>query len=342
MTIQTKRLAIFILTITCVASIALLKNDWYARAENSAAEVSDPEIVGPGVISTDNDEFGGGVTPDGKTLIFCRSAAPHYLYVMGESHLINGNWSKPEMLPFSGQYRDTDPVISPDGGSILFSSDRLIDGQDQHRWSIWRAQRSPDGKWAEPALVPGPVNSEGSQVFASVATNGDLYFASSRKTGNYDVFRSKFVDGKYLEAEDLGPNINGPTINTFEALIAPDESYLLMGSFGRAGGFGSSDLWVSFPEGDGWGKPVNLGPKINGRARDYSPRVSSDGKWLYYTSEKSFLDEKNEQPFTFDSLSRDLGGVNHGLGDLYRVPLQPVLETARRALREEKTANPPH
>ena len=144
------------------------------------------------------------------------------------------------------------------------------------------------------------------------------------------------MSGKYLEAEDLGQNLNGPTVNTFEALIAPDESYLLMGSFGRAGGYGSSDLWVSFPEGGGWGKPINLGPKINGRARDYSPRVTSDGKWLYYTSEKGFLEDQREQPLTFDEFSKGLAGFGDGLGNLYRVPLRPVLETTRHSLESGK------
>ena len=303
-----------------------------ANAEN----ISTPEMIGEGVISTDEDEFGGGPTPDGKTLIFCRSAAPHYLYVMGESHLVDGKWSTPEMLPFSGQYRDTDPVIAPDGKSILFASDRPVGGQDLHRWSIWRTARLSDTKWGEPELVSGAVNSEGSQVFASMAANGTMYFASSRKTGDYDVFRSKLIDGKYMEVEDLGPNLNGPGIDTFEALIAPDESYLLMGSFGRVGGYGSSDLWVSFPEGAAWSKPVNLGPKINGKARDYSPRVTADGKWLYYTSEKGFLDEQREQPFTFESFSKGLAGVDNGLGNLYRVPLQPILEAARHSLESGK------
>ncbi|MBV9887462.1 MAG: PD40 domain-containing protein [Acidobacteria bacterium] len=297
----------------------------------TGSKISEPEIVGEGVISTDEDEFGGGVTPDGKTLIFCRSAAPHYLYVMGESHLVDGKWSNPEMLPFSGQYRDTDPVIAPDGKSILFASDRPVDGKDPHRWSIWRAARLSETKWGEPELVSGAVNSEGSQVFASIASNGNMYFATSRKTGNYDVFRSKRVDGKYLEAEDLGQNINGPNVNTFEALIAPDESYLLLGSFGRTGGLGSSDLWVSFPERGAWGEPINLGPKINGKARDYSPRVSADGQWLYFTSEKGFLDNQGEQPFSFDEFSKNLASVTNGLGNLYRVPLQPVLEAARKS-----------
>jgi WD40-like Beta Propeller Repeat len=315
----------------------------FTQAQTGASvgtdEIPAPEMIAEGIISTDEDELGGGVTPDGKTLIFEKSAVPHYLYIMCESHLVNGVWSKPEILPFSGRYRDTDPVIAPDGESILFASDRPVGGRDLHRWSIWRARmkkRNATGGeggsgalWEEPELVPGAVNSEGSQVFASIAANGNIYFASSRKTGDYDVFRAKLVDGEYKEAEELGP-LNGPGIDTFEAVIAPDESYLLLGSFGREGGYGSSDIFVSFRKQDGWGKPINLGPQINGRARDYSPRISGNREWLYFTSEKGFLDEKREQPFTYQEVNSKLMGIANGLGNLYRVPLEAVLRAARK------------
>lgn len=308
--------------------------------DGNSEELSTPEMIGEGVISTDEDELGGGVTADGQTLIFEKSAAPHYLYIMCESHLVDGKWGRPEILPISGQYRDTDPVLAPDGQAILFASDRPVGGKDLHRWSIWRARRTASG-WKEPELVDGAVNSEGSQVFASIAANGNIYFASSRKTGDYDVFRSKLVNGEYREAEDLGTNFNGPGIDTFEATIAPDESYLLLGSFGRPGGYGSSDLWVSFREGDSWSKPLNLGPKINGKARDYSPRISGDGKWLYFTSEKGFLEQSRDQPFNFEGFSAGLAGVANGLGNLYRVPLEPVLAAARRSLVSEGGAGSP-
>lgn len=287
------------------------------------------EMVGEGIISTPDDELGGGVTADGKTLIFEKSAAPHYLYILCESHLVGGKWTPPEILPFSGQYRDTDPVLSPDGQSILFASDRPQDGKDEHRWKIWRVYKTVRG-WSEPEAIPGAVNSEGSQVFASIASNGNIYFASSRKTGNYDVFRSKLENGQYKTAEDLGLIVNGPTVDTFEAVIAPDESYLLLGSFGREGGYGSSDIWVSFSENGVWGKPTNLGPQINTPARDYSPRISGDAKWLYFTSERGLPSEKRTQPFTYQQFEEGMKSVRNGLGNLYRVPLEPVLRAARR------------
>lgn len=324
---------VLVVTICFGALAAERRANFAVHAGNLEEAIPTPEMIGEGIISTDGDELGGGVSADGKTLIFEKSASPHYLYIMCESHFVDGKWGRPEILPFSGQYRDTDPVLAPDGGSILFASDRPVGGRDLHRWSIWRARRDASG-WKEPELVPGAVNSEGSQVFASIAANGNIYFASSRKTGDYDVFRAKQVNGEYREAEDLGANFNGPGIDTFEATIAPDESYLLLGSFGRPGGLGSSDLWVSFRQGETWSKPINLGPKINGRARDYSPRISGDREWLYFTSEKGFLDAPREQPYTYQELTGGLKTIGNGLGNLYRVPLDPVLAAARAKLAE--------
>jgi hypothetical protein len=303
-----------------------------ARGGPPAAQPAEaiPELVGAGTISTPDDEFGGGPSPDGTAFYFNKTAPPHYLYVLCESRLKNGRWGAPQVLPFSGRYRDTDGVITPDGLALLFASDRPIAGKDEHRFTIWKAQKKGDG-WGEPKLVEGPVNESGSQVFASESKNGNLYFTSSRKTGSYDIFRSKFMDGRYGTAEDLGPNLNGPGIATFEAWIAPDESYMLLGGFGRANGYGNADLFISFAESGTWTKPKNLGPAINTPAREYSPRVSADGKWLYFASEKGFLTEKRDRPFTYEEFVEKSHGLLNGLGNIYRVPMESVLQNARVA-----------
>jgi Tol biopolymer transport system component len=279
------------------------------------------------VLSTPDDELGASITKDGRTLYFMKSAPPHYLYIFFESHLVHGRWGQPTVLPFSGRWKDTDPVLSPDEQTMLFASDRPVHGEDRHHFYIWRVRRTPAGGFGEPEFMEGPVNDGFNQVFCSVAANGDLYFVSSRKTGLYDVFCSRLVDGRYQPAEDLGPAVNGPGISTFEAFIAPDESYLLLGSFGRKDSRGSSDLYVSWHRDGQWTAPVNLGPGINTTARDYSPRISGDGKWLLFTSERF------DHPLTlspdyaaFTKLSR---GLYNGLGNLYRVPLEQALRGAQ-------------
>jgi Tol biopolymer transport system component len=294
-----------------------------AGAPTAPPAASFPELVGEGVISTPDDELGATTSPDGKTLYFERSVPPHYLYVLYESHLVNGEWGPPEVLPFSGRYRDTDPVLSPDGRTMLWASDRPVNGVDTHHFFIWQVSRSEDGRgWSEPRILEGPVNDGFNQVFCSVAANGNLYFASSRKGAGYDLYRSRLADGRYQPAEEL-TDLNDPSIWSFEATIAPDESYLLIGSFGRQPSYGSSDLYVSFRRGDGWTAPRNLGPAVNSPARDYSPRISGDGKWMLYTSER--LDRAPSLPFDAAGFLRLSRGIFNTLGNVYRVPLASVI-----------------
>jgi hypothetical protein len=297
-------------------------------AEVAPIDVPKPEIIGEGVISTPDDEFGGSLSPDGTTIYFDVTVSPHYLYVLCESHLVNGQWQKPEVLPFSGSYRDSDPVLTPDGNTLLFASDRPRNGVESHSFYIWSARKTAKG-WADLHPLDGPVNSEGSQVFASMANNGNLYFTSDRHPGRFGVFRSRLVDGKYQDAEDLGPVVNPDGVYSLEALISPDESYLLIGSFGRQPSFGNSDLYISYNQNGTWTKPANLGPVINTAAREYSPRISPDGKWFIFTSEAGMQTEKREHPISSEEFNRKAAGTFNGLGNIYRIPLDYVLRSTK-------------
>jgi hypothetical protein len=299
-----------------------------AQVPPAATDTPQAEIIGQGVISTPDDEFGGALSIDGKTIYYDVTVPPHYLYIVCESHLVSGQWQKPEVLPFSGLYRDTDPVLAPDGNTLLFASDRPRNGHDSDSFYIWAATKTDTG-WSEPHPLEGSVNSQGSQVFASMAKNGNLYFTSDRKKGQFDIYRSRLVDGKYQEAEDLGPTINGDGIFSLEALIDPDEKYLLIGSFGRKPGMGNSDLYISYRQRDTWSQPKNLGPVINTAAREYSPRISPDGKWLIFTSERGMQTEKRDQPFSADEFSQKARGIFNGLGNIYRVSMDYVLRTTQ-------------
>jgi hypothetical protein len=298
-------------------------------AAQSPEDAPKPELIGEGVVSTADDEFGGSLSPDGTSLYYDITVPPHYLYVLCESHLVGGKWQKPQVLPFSGLYRDSDPVLTPDGKSLFFASDRPRDGVASQNFYIWAAEKTEAG-WSEPHALEGTVNSDGSQVFASQASNGNLYFTSDRNQSRFDIYRSRLVDGKYQPAENLGDEINGDGIWSLEALIAPDESYLLIGSFGRQPSFGNSDIFISYNHNGVWSKPKNLGPAINTAAREYSPRVTPDGKWLMFTSERGMQTEKRDHPFSSEEFSTKAGGTFNGLGNIYRIPLDYVLRSTSR------------
>lgn len=285
-----------------------------------------PEMIGEGVISTSQDEFGAMPDKDWTVMYFDRSIPTHYHYVMYLSRFENGKWTTPEVLPFSGEYRDSDPVISVDGKTLYFVSDRPAHGLEANRFHAWAVERTAKG-WTNLHTLSGPVNEKGNTEFISFAANGNLYFTSDRNDTSFDVYRSRLVNGQYQPAESLGPAVNDGRY-TIEAFVAPDESYILLGSFAQDS-LGNADLYISYNRHGAWSKPVNLGPTINTRARDYSPRISPDGKYLVFSSEKGFPTDKHDKALAYDEFAQKTRGTMNGLGNIYRIPMEYVLQNAQ-------------
>ena len=295
---------------------------------------NEAQIIGEGVISTPQDEFGGSLSPDGKTIYFDRSVPAHYLYTMWQSHLVGDKWQSPELMSISGQYRDSDPVLSPDGKKLLFVSDRPVDEVDRHHYEIWICQRSePDGregnKWSGPKNL-GPVVNAHSQYFASMASSGNLYFSGTiaDNESEIDIFMSEFVNGKYTTPKNLGPAINGKGIVNIEAFVSPDEKFLLIGAFNRPDSVGSSDIYVSYNRDGGWSAPLPV-TAINTAAREYSPRLTPDGKRLIFTSERGMGTETRDKPWTMAEFEQKSRSIWNGLGNIYSVPIEVLPKPAK-------------
>lgn len=293
----------------------------------SEEPITEPKLFQEGIISTHFDEFGLAFTHDGQTLLFNRSVPRSNLYVILTSTFQNGRWSQPEVAPFSGQYWDFDAVFSPDGSRIFFGSDRPVPGhpkQDQD-FEIWMVNRTPSG-WSDPVHLDSTVNSDQDETFASSAANGNLYFISAREGGreHLAIYRSKYVDGKYQAAEKLKGPVNDPENSSLEVLVAPDESYLLLVPFGRNDGYGSFDIYASEQHDGQWSAPRNLGPKVNTAARDYSPRFSPDGKYLFWSSERGLGTSRPTKPLTTEELETSLHSTLNGWGNIYQIELSAI------------------
>jgi len=302
------------------------------RSSDPAAKI---ELIGEGTVSSDQDEFGAMPDQNGTTLYFNRSIPAHYHYVMYVSRFRNGTWSMPETLPFSGEYRDSDPVLSADGRTLYFVSDRPAEGLELNRFHAWSAERTETG-WTNLRPLRGPVNEKGNTEFVSFAANGNLYFTSDRSGSSFDVYRCRLVNGQYQAAESLGPDVNDGRY-TIEAFVAPDESFVLLGSFARDS-LGNADLYVAYNVNGVWSKPVNFGPSINSKARDYSPRISPDGRYLLFSSERGFPTEIHDQPVSYQEFARRMHGALNGLGNIYRVLLAEALGAADEQRRKSAPA----
>lgn len=241
-----------------------------------------PEILAKGIISTDN-VFSSTFTPNGKSLYFTQATLDRSQLKIMVSHLKKGQWSAPVRVDFGGSFRDFDPFITPDGSKLFFNSFRpvTIGGEPTKDSNIWVATKIKTG-WSAPEYVPAPANSEFSDFYVSVTSSGTLYFASTRTggKGGVDLYRSKFADGKYAAPENL-IEINTEKTDS-NPYIAPDESYLIFNS-DRSGGFGETDLYITYNQNGKWTTPQNLGETINTSDAEFCPIVSPDKKYFYFS-----------------------------------------------------------
>lgn len=247
-----------------------------------------PEVVAPGVISTDAYEWRLALTPDGRTAYFPRSEG--FFPVTRQATIlvtrwVDGRWTEPEVAPFSGRYPDLDPFISPDGQWLHFSSIRPVNGEERTDSDLWRVRRKPGGGWGEPEHL-GAVNSPADELYSTVASDGTLYFASDRADGlgGWDIYRARpKPGGGYGPAENLGAPVNTAGWE-FNPTVTPDGRLLLFTGLDRAGGAGYGDIWASERVRGGWSEPAGVGPLVNTAADEYHPSLSPSRDRLFYVS----------------------------------------------------------
>ncbi len=269
-----------------------------------------PKLFAPSIVSTERRELNASFLPDGTAMIFARDSA-----VMMTA-IEDGRWSPAAPAPFSrGGFNDVDAFVTPDGREIYFCSNRPRPDEPPappattasptaatsgsrtppppppERANIWVVSRTGAG-WSEPAWIGPLVSSRAADYYPTLTRDGTLYFSSNRPggLGENDIYRARRVDGAWTAPENLGRGVSSE-YREFDPLIAPDESCLIFAST-RPGGLGQADLYISFRDaGGGWSEPRNMGPAVNSAMSDYTPMLSPDGKYLFFTSNREGQDD---------------------------------------------------
>lgn len=278
--------------IASLASVAFVSTTAAAQATNSMS----PSLFAPGIVSTaDSGEAFGTLTPDGREFYFTKhhNFARHHIMV---TRLVNGAWTRPELVPISGSYNDREPRLSPDGRRLYFSSNRPVTPGDTARrrdLDLWFSDRQSNGRWSTPRHIEG-VNSDANDFSPVVTANGTLYFVSTRAgaLGGVDkphnVWRARPVDlgnGVWAAPENPGPAVNaGYETNVF---VTPDESLMLVSRDGAPDGLGGDDLYFSRRVSGSWHPMRHLPAPINSKEYEYGPAISADGRWLFFTSHRT-------------------------------------------------------
>jgi tetratricopeptide (TPR) repeat protein len=242
---------------------------------------AEPQIFMPGLVSTHDLEGCVAFLDEGKVFVFFRGQEGlQYTFEK------DGRWTAPQEAPFQNR-GFTDFTAGPDGRTVYFQSRRPTTPEDKKDDSNTWAVRWTGSGWTDPYPLPSPANTdESNESYPSMAPDGSLYlFTASRKDSRFgDVYRSRFIDGEYLEIERFGEPIN-TDYHEVDPVVAPDGSYLLFGS-GRPGGYDAGDLYVSFRRGDGtWTHPHNSGKTVNPLIMPIRMSVTPDGKYFFFLSD---------------------------------------------------------
>jgi len=305
--------------------------------------VTSPQLFAEGVISTADDEVNGSFSPDGTEYFFAKvnltTTFPR-LGILCVSHFRNGHWSEPEVLPFSGgEYLDLLPRFSPDGATLFFSSSRPAPGFPSRALRAWAVRRSTAG-WEEPQPLPPPINTADRNWNwgVSATRDGTIYFASTRDAGRAHIFRSHFINGAYGEPEKLGPEVNSRWSDS-DPFVSPDETVLVFASSGvdlsgiedrpetiKGGGvlYPRADLYVSFLPGGRWSQAQHLGHGINTFAEEDSPSITPDGKYLFFSSERSPFTVPSAHPLGYAEIERALHSTLNGHGNVFYISIDAL------------------
>ncbi|SHI44006.1 PD40 domain-containing protein [Aquimarina spongiae] len=217
-----------------------------------------PELFAPDMISTkEHLEIEGVFAPGMKEFYFTRQ-------VQGEKpkthvfQLKNNTWQESYAIPRTGEV-----AISTDGNTMYLGNEYKT-----RKNSGWSNQKSLGSSFKKYPIMRLTASSKSTYVFDERDTIGTIRY-------------SRLVNGKRETPRTFTKEINTGTW-VAHPFIAPDESYIIWDAE-RKGGYGDSDLYISFRKKDGaWGPAINMGKEINSKYEDAFGSVTPDGKYFFF------------------------------------------------------------
>lgn len=194
----------------------------------------------------------------------------------------------------SSRRSDYAPMYVPgDAATLYFTSTRdAATGADLNPITgmksadFFMMTRDENGKWKEPVVVEGEVNSEFDEGACCFSPDGQtMYFTRCRTAPDRPVYAeiySSARSGAAWSSPAVCPIINDSLSSVAHPAVAPTGDFLYFTS-DMPGGYGGLDIWRINFVADGFGYVDNLGPDVNSAGDEMFPTFGPDGT-LYFSS----------------------------------------------------------
>ncbi|HTL82680.1 MAG TPA: tetratricopeptide repeat protein [Bacteroidia bacterium] len=206
-----------------------------------------------GAVNTEGHDANCSISPDGKQMfIYVNSeeaGGAGDIYVAKRSS--SGKWGTPKNMGkgINTSYFEDGAVLSPDGNTLYFMSERGLDlpwkGQKGYGHSdIWMCKKVDKNNWSDPVNLGPMINTEYDEGGIFPAADGKtLYFCSNghNSMGGYDIFMTKWENNAWTEPVNMGYPIN--TVSNERMFLLSSDGKMAYIDSDRDGGLGDRDIW---------------------------------------------------------------------------------------------------
>jgi hypothetical protein len=232
----------------------------------------EPQMFLPGIVSGhDRAHSALAISPDGTEAYWTEMVRPEGRVAMMKR--VDGRWTFPETAMV-----ERDPSFSPDGQRLYYIKTRpfkpgeVPGGDPDVKEEYWYLEKTASG-WSDPISTGDEINSIGVHWPCCADNDYNLYFSEFSD----NMYFSEYKDGTYQTPIKLTKHFNNESLVGRSPFMSPNGDYLLFST--------PEGMKISFKKDDGsWTDAVSVGDTINGSHENGSPRISPDGKYMFYVS----------------------------------------------------------
>ncbi len=191
-------------------------------------------------------------------------------------------------------FDESHPLISPDGKDLYF----IRTGHPENTYfkempncqEIWHSELKSDGSWSKAIHMPPPFNMTSYNTIFSITPDGTtIMIRNAYKNGqaiNQGFSISHRTNEGWSQFEMLQiKNFSRMSKGIYNGGFLSNDRNVLILYFSKIFQSEESDLYVSLPDKTGkWTRPYKL--SINTKYDEHSPFLASDGKTLYFSSNR--------------------------------------------------------
>lgn len=177
------------------------------------------------------------------------------------------------------------PLFSGDGSTMYFirSFHKENKGGKFAGPDIWRSQKD-DSVWSKATNQLGVFNNKkNNAVIGLRSDNRTIYLLDSYGGTVHGIAFSRLINNKWTKPEKIP--IKGLNRDGFMGFYMNPSYDVLLISMKEQSSYGEEDLYISLKDKfNKWSVPRNLGATINSAGFEISPFLSSDKKYLFFSS----------------------------------------------------------